>query len=128
MKPTEDKYNAAIAIGWIEELEEENQRLEDELAKYIGGEANEYGQSQQKIAELETELAEERHNQISAIAMYKQNRVLVAENKQLQEQVRVRGERMEQLYNFIDCHDDIEAWREWMESDIDWFDDKGELK
>jgi len=55
MKPTEDKYNAALAIGWIEELEEENQRLEDELAKYIGGEANEYGQSQQKIAELEAQ-------------------------------------------------------------------------
>jgi len=31
MKPTEDKYNAALAIGWIEELEEENQRLEATL-------------------------------------------------------------------------------------------------
>ena len=40
----------------IDELEAEVERLERELGQYIGGEANEYGQSQMKIEKLMSEV------------------------------------------------------------------------
>jgi predicted nuclease with TOPRIM domain len=39
------------------EVEAENAKLKEDLAMYVGAEANEYGQSQQRIAKLEAENA-----------------------------------------------------------------------
>ena len=53
-----DRHEDCIACevyGDIDGLVKRIAELEHELAKYLGAEANEYGQSQQRIAELEAE-------------------------------------------------------------------------
>ena len=74
--------------------------LEQQLAKYTGAEANEYGQTQQRMAELQQELADLKASSIVLQHMDSTGKTLeeyhnsvVEENQRLKEQLEVLQEK-----------------------------------